>query len=154
MSALFIVFVMAEWAALVTFPAFIMVECPTTDIFIVFITVKSPEASDRIIDHGSTPCRFPIFINLKPTFFLISYKRDDSDADDGVLYFCTKCDNCPLCDSKPKDRVPPLYVVSHDLRLTVPLSVPIIIFLTEALFLGDWRPLLVPHIIGLIFCYI
>lgn len=46
----------------------------------------------------------------------------------------------------------PHLLSSEPARFTIPLTIPIIIFLVEGLFLGGWRQLLIPHLIGLLFC--
>ncbi|KAJ7431595.1 hypothetical protein B0H11DRAFT_2298156 [Mycena galericulata] len=68
------------------------------------------------------------------------------DSDDEDVYYCPRCDPCPICDAPPKPAcdAPPAYThPAADGRptLSVPISLPIMIFLFEAYFLGGWRQL-------------
>ncbi|KAJ7253833.1 hypothetical protein C8J57DRAFT_1518999 [Mycena rebaudengoi] len=88
---------------------------------------------------------------------------DDSDSDDGVTYFCENCDPCPVCLAPPKASPsqaatqatpPPSPVDGHrwPVPRAIPITVPFVIFLTEAYFLGGWKQLVLPYVIGTIVC--
>ncbi|KAJ7430506.1 hypothetical protein B0H11DRAFT_2392304 [Mycena galericulata] len=81
------------------------------------------------------------------------------DSDDEDVYYCPRCDPCPICDAPPKPAcdAPPAYThPAADGRptLSVPISLPIMIFLFEAYFLGGWRQLVIPHILAILCCYL
>ncbi|KAJ7242230.1 hypothetical protein C8J57DRAFT_1526273 [Mycena rebaudengoi] len=88
---------------------------------------------------------------------------DDSNSDDGVTYFCENCDPCPVCLAPPKASPsqaatqatpPPSPVDGHrwPVPRAIPITVPFVIFLTEAYFLGGWKQLVLPYVIGTIVC--
>ncbi|KAJ7635920.1 hypothetical protein B0H17DRAFT_1217189 [Mycena rosella] len=61
-----------------------------------------------------------------------------SDDEGDLLYYCERCDPCPLCTSPPKNAIPPPVdvvaspvAVAHHSK-TVPLSFPIAVFIAEA----------------------
>ncbi|KAJ7843204.1 hypothetical protein B0H14DRAFT_2585846 [Mycena olivaceomarginata] len=87
--------------------------------------------------------------------------QDVSDVEDeDVIYFCPNCDSCPVCDSPPKATQAattqsvapnPTNVPARQLLpLSVPLSVPIVIFMVEGYFQGGWWHLIIPYLIAII----
>ncbi|KAF8179798.1 hypothetical protein K438DRAFT_1977160 [Mycena galopus ATCC 62051] len=109
--------------------------------------------------HGLSGLRGKVLLSLimgalvLATIWFIPVKvvRIDSvDEDEIAQYFCSDCDECPACHSDPRARGPPAYVARQEPRaLTVPIAVPIIIFLLLGLVLGGWRQLVIPHALGL-----
>ncbi|KAJ7605474.1 hypothetical protein DFH06DRAFT_1147404 [Mycena polygramma] len=95
--------------------------------------------------------------------------EDYSDDEDDLIYYCENCDPCPVCGSPPivetQDTQPPpvaapttAQAAPHPARplafQTVPLSLPVTIFIVESWIAGDWRHLILPYLIGIALCYI
>ncbi|KAJ7166525.1 hypothetical protein C8R43DRAFT_946073 [Mycena crocata] len=99
--------------------------------------------------------------------------EEESDNEDGTIWYCENCDPCPVCGappqipaapqapaaaappvrSSPRARVNDVLRVEYN-PLTVPIAFPIAVFCAEWYLLGGWRQLIIPHLIGLLFCSI
>ncbi|KAJ6467979.1 hypothetical protein C8R47DRAFT_1078478 [Mycena vitilis] len=95
--------------------------------------------------------------------------EDYTDDEDDLMYYCENCDPCPVCGSPPiaetqQPQPPPVaapttaQAAPHTARplafQTVPLSLPVTIFIVESWIAGDWRHLVLPYLIGIALCYI
>ncbi|KAJ6467975.1 hypothetical protein C8R47DRAFT_1078474 [Mycena vitilis] len=86
--------------------------------------------------------------------------EDYTDDEDDLMYYCENCDPCPVCGSPPiasnpsllRSQLPPPR--KQHRTLTVPLSLPVTIFIVESWIAGDWRHLVLPYLIGIALCYI
>ena len=96
---------------------------------------------------------------------VIRLERADNEE---LIYYCPSCDPCPVCHSDSKSDGPPPYPAdpgvlpifpavscfesSAERWCRVPITIPIMMFLTEAVFCGGWRRLIIPHFLAIIFC--
>ncbi|KAJ7162690.1 hypothetical protein C8R43DRAFT_947177 [Mycena crocata] len=95
--------------------------------------------------------------HFQPVKIVCLSEGDDAD----VVYYCDRCDPCPVCSAPPAGIPPPSYRdadtpaprVRH-IPTTVPVSLLISIFLLELYFQGGWRQLILPYIIGTVTCNI
>ncbi|KAJ7265277.1 hypothetical protein C8J57DRAFT_1511839 [Mycena rebaudengoi] len=124
-------------------------------------TIVAPTNLSLFSPCSHNPPKYDGALSLSPLRAV--HIADDSDSDDGVTYFCENCDPCPVCLAPPKASPsqaatqatpPPSPVDGHrwPVPRAIPITVPFVIFLTEAYFLGGWKQLVLPYVIGTIVC--
>ncbi|KAJ7120068.1 WD40-repeat-containing domain protein [Mycena epipterygia] len=120
--------------------------------------------SEGRLAWGKLKVLFQILVVLGCLAFplrVIRVADDSDDESDGLLYYCEKCDPCPICLAPPPARVVeptasnvPVEARTRLLPPTVPATLPLTIFLLEVYFLGGWMHLVLPYLIGLTICYL
>ncbi|KAJ6451365.1 hypothetical protein C8R47DRAFT_1229891 [Mycena vitilis] len=156
---------------------------PSTTVLPAAMASKPPPASGRmrpadpVFHHGLRPCDAYVVQSHKPPPMrtpqrcapLTPIKIEDyTDDEDDLMYYCENCDPCPVCGSPPvaetqQPQPPPVaapttaQAAPHTARplafQTVPLSLPVTIFIVESWITGDWRHLVLPYLIGIALCY-
>ncbi|KAK6995805.1 hypothetical protein R3P38DRAFT_3223302 [Favolaschia claudopus] len=79
------------------------------------------------------------------------------ESDNGTLYFCSKCDVCPMCGTPPSARedgedlpvphVDPVPFPRERILPTVPFALPFTLFVLEAYMQGGWAHLIIPYLL-------